>query len=73
MEKRMHFDYSNLKAEISRNGLRLEDLSAKTGISVSTLSTKIKNGVKFDCEQAWTIARVLGLDTMDPYFFIVKL
>lgn len=70
---KLTFDYSNLRAEIKRKNLRLEDLSAKTGISVATLSTKIKNGLKFDCEQAWTIAKVLDLEDLDPYFFTVKL
>ena len=73
MAKRLVFDYSNLRAEMTRRRVRLEDLSKMTGISMTTLSTHLARGQKFDCEQAVLILRALELETADPYFFNCKL
>ena len=71
-KERLKFDYSDLRAEIARNGMRLEDLSKKVGISQTTLSTHLANGIGFTCEQAWHIAKVLKLESIDPFFCRVQ-
>ena len=73
MAKKLVFDYSNLRAAMTKRSVRLEDLSKMTGISMATLSTHMKHGVKFDCEQAWKIIQALELDHADAYFFEAKL
>ncbi len=67
------FDYSNLRGEMARQKITQEKLAEKSGIGKTTLNTHLKNGTKFDTEQAVMIARVLGLTSMDEYFFIYKL
>lgn len=69
----MKFDYCNLRAEMARQKVRVADLAQKTGISISTISTKMARGHGFSCDQAWRIAQVLGLTDIDPYFFKVEL
>ena len=67
------FDYSNLRGEMAKRDLTQEKLAELTGISKTTIHTHLKNGTKFDTEQAVMIARVMELTDMDPYFFIYKL
>ena len=73
MAKKLVFDYSDLRAEMTRKHVRIEDLSKMTGISMSTLSTHLARGTKFDCEQAWLILQALELTDGDQYFFKAKL
>lgn len=69
----MMFDYRELKAEMARQRVRLVDLADKTGISIATLSGKMKHGRPFGCDQAWRIAQALNLPEVDSYFFKVEL
>lgn len=73
MAEKLVFDYSKLRGAMREKGFILETLSKATGIGISTLSIKMAHGQKFDCEQAWRIAQVLELDTIDPYFFNCRL
>lgn len=71
--KALVFDYSRLRGRMREKGQTLETLSKATGIGVSTLSLKMSRGTKFDCEQAWMIARCLDIEDMNPYFFEARL
>lgn len=67
------FDYSNLRGEMAKQKVTREKLAKMTGIGITTITTHLKHGTKFDTEQAVMIARALGLTSMDDYFFIYKL
>jgi len=67
------FDYGNLRGEMAKQNITQEKLAELSGICKTTIHTHLKNGTKFDCEQAVMIARVLKLEDMDPYFFTYKL
>lgn len=69
----MMFDYTELRTEMTRQKVRLVDLAEKTGISIGTLSQKMKHGRPFGCDQAWRIAQAMNLPEVDSYFFKVEL
>lgn len=54
--------YPNVKAEFARKGLTLQMVADRMGISVSTLSTKIRNG-GFTLKEAKQIKEILEVNT----------
>lgn len=73
MAEKLVFNYNKLRGAMKEKGFILETLSEKTGIGMSTLSTKMARGNAFNCDQAWRIAKALELETVDPYFFNAEL
>lgn len=52
----------NLKAEMLKNGKRLEDLARATGRTVQTISLKINGHYDFSLPEAVAIKKELGTD-----------
>lgn len=70
---KMSFRYTKLRSLMMDKKVTIRHLAAKTGIHEQTLYNKLSRGQRFDCEQAWRIAQVLGITDMDPYFFDIVL
>lgn len=73
MAEKLVFNYNKLRGAMKEKGFILETLAERTGIGMSTLSTKMARGHAFTCDQAWRIAQALELETVDPYFFNAEL
>lgn len=54
--------YPNVKAEFARRGLTLQTVADRMGISVSTLSTKMRFG-GFTLKEAKQIKEILEVET----------
>lgn len=64
-------DINLLKAEIVRNGYNLSTLAEKVGMTVSTLSRRIKKD-NFNSNEVTKIIEVLNIDNPTEIFFAKK-
>lgn len=54
--------YRNAKAEMTRRGLRLEDVAEKMGITIATLSQKLNGKYPFTLNEAKQFKRIVESD-----------
>lgn len=73
--KRIVFDFSKLRAKMKEKNFTIESLAKATGISFSTVATHLANGIAFNGEHAWRIAKALEAEDseLNGLFFTVKL
>lgn len=64
-------DINLLKAEIVRNGYNLSTLAEEVGMTVSTLSRRIKKD-NFNSNEVTKIIEVLNIDNPTEIFFAKK-
>ena len=64
--------YPNLKAEMARKGLTVEGLSLVSGISFSTLSSKLNGKRKMTYSEAVKIKQALNVDIPLEVLFTEK-
>lgn len=54
--------YPNLKAELVRRRMTMQDLAEKTGIRLQTLYTKTSGRTDFSFSEAVKVKKALGVD-----------
>lgn len=69
----MEFDFSRLKGRIREKGFTQVDLAKAVGISSSSLNLKINNKRDFTLKETFAIAKILGIDDCNPFFYVEKL
>jgi DNA-binding phage protein len=61
--------YPNLKAELARKRMTMQDLAEKTGIRLQTLYTKASGKTDFSFHEAIKVKEALGVDmTLEELF-----
>lgn len=72
--QKVTFDYADVRAEMIRKGLKMYELSNKTGIGLTTLTQKMKHGVPFSGDQILALASILDIapENFGHYFFKLK-
>lgn len=54
--------YRNVRAEMARRGIRLEDLANSLGVTVSTMSLKLNGKAPLTLSEAKRVKMCLGVD-----------
>ena len=67
------YDYSKLKGRAREKGLTLKKIQEKTGINASILSQKWNGKRRFTQDEMSVLKDALDLESIDAYFFTVKL
>lgn len=67
------YDYSKLKGRAREKGMTLEKIQKSTGIPARTLSDKWNGKRDFNQTEMLALKKALDLESIDAYFFIVKL
>lgn len=58
-----------LRGRMAEYGFTIRSLSERTGIPIATLSDKINGKSEFKASEIATIAKVLDIENVRPYFF----
>lgn len=69
----MGYDYSKLKGRAREKGETLDSIQKKTGISSRTLSAKWNGKGLFNQAEMAALKRLLGLESIEEYFFTQRL
>ena len=65
----MAYDYKKLKGRIVEKGYTQAGFAKEVGMAESTLSQKLHGKSLFNQDEIMAAKKVLGLKTVDPYFF----
>jgi len=66
-------DFNKLKGKIKEKGMTQVELAKRVGISPSVMNQKLNNKSDFTLMESFVIAKILGIDDMNAYFFDEKL
>ena len=67
-----NYDYRNLREKMREERHSMRSLAKLSGISLSALSGKLNNKSDFLTTEMLNISKILGLEAIEPYFFIQK-
>ncbi len=70
---KMEFDFSLLRGKIREKGMTQAQLAKDIGISATALNLKLNNKSDFTLRETFAIAKRLGIEDCDPFFYAVRL